>query len=123
MAAPSSKASLLALLATAWLLSVAPLGCERPEGDDEIASEAVPTISAETAKVERRDLVERLLVRGSVATLPNEDVRLAPQVAGRIVAMRVAEGDSVKAGEVVAEIDSQPLEDERRQSRASLSQA
>jgi membrane fusion protein, multidrug efflux system len=39
------------------------------------------------------------------------------------VAMRVAEGDAVRAGEVVAEIETPPLEDQQRQARAALAQA
>ena len=76
-----------------------------------------------SARSTKRDLVESLLVRGSVAAPPNEDVRLAAQVPGRVVAMRVAEGDSVRAGEVVAEIETPPLEDQQRQARAAHSQA
>jgi len=97
--------------------------CSHSASDEEIASPAVPTISAETGTVTSRDLVEPLLVRGVVAALPNEDVRLAAQVPGRVVAMRVAEGDAVRAGQVVAEIEARPLEDQRRQARAGLAQA
>jgi len=64
-----------------------------------------------------------LLVRGSVTAPPNEDVKLASQVPGRVVAMRVAEGDAVRAGEVVAEIERPPLEDQEREARAALAQA
>jgi RND family efflux transporter MFP subunit len=112
-------AALLAVLA----LSLAAAGCKRPASDEEIESAAVPTISAETGTVEKRDLVLTLLVRGSVTAPPNEDVKLASQVAGRVVAMRVAEGDSVRAGEVVAEIERPPLEDQEREARAALAQA
>jgi len=50
-------------------------------------------------------------------------VKLGSQVSGRVVAMRVAEGDSVRAGQVVAEIEAAPLEDQERQARAGLRQA
>jgi RND family efflux transporter MFP subunit len=100
----------------------AAIGCAK-RGGEEMASEAVPTIEARTARVERRDLLEPLVVRGAVAAPPNEDVRLAPLVAGRVVAMRVAEGDAVRAGDVVAEIDPQPLIDQARQAQAARSQA
>ena len=92
-------------------------------GDEEIVSAEVPTIAAETGTVARRDLVEPLLVRGAIAAPPNEDVKLASQVPGRVVAMSVAEGDSVRAGQVVAEIETPPLEDQQRQARAALAQA
>ena len=86
-------------------------------------SAEVPTITAETGTVVRRDLVEPLLARGAVAAPPNEDVKLASQVPGRVVAMSVAEGDSVRVGQVVAEIETPPLEDQQRQARAALAQA
>ena len=111
------------LLAAALASGLAGAACTRPESDEEIVSAEVPTISAEIGLVTRRDLVEPLLVRGAIAALPNEDVKLASQVPGRVVAMRVAEGDAVRAGEVVAEIETPPLEDQQRQARAALSQA
>jgi membrane fusion protein (multidrug efflux system) len=109
-------------LAAGVLAALAVSGCGG-RGGEEMESEAVPTIEARTAKVERRDLVEPLVVRGTVAAPPNEDVRLAPLVAGRVVAMHVAEGDAVRAGGVVAEIDPRPLQDQARQAQAALSQA
>ena len=118
----SRAASSPFLLAAALASALAGPACTRPESD-EIVSAEVPTISAETGTVTRRDLVEPLLVRGAIAALPNEDVKLASQVPGRVVAMRVAEGDAVRAGEVVAEIETPPLEDQQRQARAALAQA
>ena len=114
----SSSCFLLAALAGGLLAA-----CTRPGGDEEIVSAEVPTISAETGTVVRRDLVEPLLVRGAVAAPPNEDVKLAAQVPGRVVAMSVAEGDAVQVGQVVAEIETPPLEDQQRQARAALAQA
>jgi RND family efflux transporter MFP subunit len=99
------------------------LSCSHPAGDEEIASAEVPTISAETGAVTRQDLVEPLLVRGTVASVPNQDVRLAAQVPGRVVVMSVAEGDAVRAGQVVAEIETRPFEDQHRQAAAALDQA
>jgi membrane fusion protein, multidrug efflux system len=114
--------------AASWILAVAvpallAPACKHRDADEEIESAEVPTISAETGAVVRRDLVEALLVRGEVTAQPNEDVKLAPQVPGRVVAMRVAEGDAVRAGQVVAEIEAAPLEDQDRQARAGLTQA
>ena len=110
-----------------WLLALAAAlavpACTRSASDEEVVSAEVPTISAETGTVTRRDLVDPLLVRGAVTAPPNEDVRLGSQVPGRVVAMHVAEGDTVRAGQVVAEIETPPLEDLQRQARAGLSQA
>jgi RND family efflux transporter MFP subunit len=119
----STRAAPCSLLLAALAGGLLAPACSRPGGDEEIESAEVPTISAETGSVARQDLVEPLLVRGAVAAPPNEDVRLASQVPGRVVAMGVAEGDSVRAGQVVAEIEKPPLEDQQRQARAALAQA
>jgi RND family efflux transporter MFP subunit len=73
--------------------------------------------------VTRRDLVRSLVVRGGVVALPNEDVRIAALVPGRVVSVTVAEGDPVKRGQAVARIDRRPFEDQQRQARAALAQA
>jgi RND family efflux transporter MFP subunit len=117
----AASSPFLVAAALAWALA-AP-ACTRSGSDEEIVSAEVPTISAETGTVVRRDLVEPLLARGAVAAPPNEDVKLASQVPGRVVAMSVAEGDSVRVGQVVAEIETPPLEDQQRQARAALAQA
>jgi RND family efflux transporter MFP subunit len=103
-------------------MALASAACSR-SSDEEIASPEVPTISAETGVVARGDLIEPLLVRGAIATPPNQDVKLSAQVPGRVMAMSVAEGDAVQAGQLVAEIETRPLEDQQRQARAALSQA
>jgi multidrug efflux pump subunit AcrA (membrane-fusion protein) len=81
--------------------------CAR-KAEEEIASAEVPTITAEIGSVARQDLIEPLVVRGGVVALPNQDVKIASLVAGRVDSMSVAEGDFVKAGQVVAEIDPRP---------------
>lgn len=109
-----------AAVSAAALNSVA---CGKPAAEEEISSEAVPTITADIGSVARQDLVEPLVVRGGVVAMPNQDVKIASMVPGRIDSMLVAEGDAVKAGQVVAEIDSRPLNDQRRQAAAGLTQA
>ena len=83
----------------------------------------MPTIAAETGKATRRELVERLVVRGPVAAPPNEDIKVAAQVAGRVVSMTVAEGDRVRAGHVLAQLEVRPLEEQQRSAAAAVEQA
>jgi RND family efflux transporter MFP subunit len=70
--------------------------------------------------IARGDIRETVVVRGSVAALPNQDVRVSALVPGRVVEMRVAEGDSVAAGEVLARLDAHPYEDQLRQAEAAV---
>jgi membrane fusion protein, multidrug efflux system len=97
--------------------------CSTKPPDEETKAPDVPTISAETTRVTRTTLIEALAVRGSVAALPNEDVKVSALVAGRVNAVTVAEGDSVRRGQVIAELDRQPMDDQRRQAAAAVEQA
>jgi len=93
------------------------------QATEEGAAADVPTITADIGKVTRQDLVQRLVVRGTITALPNEDVRISALVPGRVMLLRVAEGDAVTAGQVVAEIDPRPLEDQKRQAAAAVAQS
>ncbi len=97
-------------------------GCAK-KAQEEGAAENVPTITADVGKVVRQDLVERLVVRGTITAVPNEDVRISALVPGHVMMLKVAEGDAVAAGQVVAEIDPRPLEDQKRQAAAAVAQA
>ena len=99
------------------------MACGQSAGDEEIASTDEPTITAEVGTVARRDLVEPLVVRGAVVAMPNQDVKIAALVAGRVDSLSVAEGDSVRSGQVVAEINPRPFADQKRQAAAAVAQA
>src|SRR5439155_19589490 len=110
------------LLAVVIALTVSACGRKAAE-EDEAKPAEVPTIVADVAKVGRRTLSDDLLVRGSIAAVPNEDVKVSALVAGRVNSVTVAEGDSVREGQVIAELDRRPLEDQRRQTAATVEQA
>src|SRR5262245_8198187 len=104
-----------------WLIPIVACGGKTVEEEPKPAE--VPTITADTAKVTRRTLVDEVLVRGSVAAVPNEDVKVSALVPGRVNAVTVAEGDSVRQGQLIAELERQPLDDQRRQAAAAVEQA
>jgi multidrug efflux system membrane fusion protein len=89
----------------------------------EEAATEVPSIVADTGKVARQDVASVLTIRGTIAARPNEDVKISALVAGRVMAVSAAEGDAVRQGQVVAEIDPRPFEDQVRQAKAALAQA
>jgi membrane fusion protein, multidrug efflux system len=95
----------------------------RHQAEEEPKPPDVPTITAETATVTRRTLVDDVIVRGTIAAIPNEDVKVSALVAGRVNSVTVAEGDTVRQGQVIAELDRQPLVDQRRQASAAVEQA
>jgi membrane fusion protein (multidrug efflux system) len=99
------------------------LACGGKTAEEEPKPAEVPTITADTAKVTSRTLTDEVLVRGTVAAVPNEDVKVSALVAGRVNSVTVAEGDTVKQGQAIAELDRQPLVDQRRQAAAAVEQA
>jgi len=103
-------------------LALSLLACGHKAEEDTKPPE-LPTITADTAKVTRRTLIDDLIVRGTVSAIPNEDVKVSALVAGRLNSVTVAEGDTVRQGQVIAELDRQPLLDQRRQAAAAVDQA
>jgi membrane fusion protein (multidrug efflux system) len=110
------------LLALAVSLAIAP-ACSKPGAEDEVKTPEVPTISADVGQVTRQTITHVLVVRGTVTTAPNEDVKVSALVAGRVTAVHVAEGDAVRKDQVLAEIDPKPLEDQHRAAAAAVAQA
>jgi HlyD family secretion protein len=71
-------------------------------------------------KVARRTIVETVNASGKV--YPKVEVKISPDVSGQIVELNVAEGDSVKKGEVLAKIYADIYDEQRDQAAAVLNQ-
>jgi RND family efflux transporter MFP subunit len=98
--------------------------CNRAPADSDAQDQSVvPTVAADIGTVSRTTITDELVVRGTIAALPNEDVKVSALVAGRVNALTVAEGDTVREGQVVARIDTRTIEDQRRQAEAAKQQA
>lgn len=110
-------AMLAGLLATACSQSPSAGGDE----SSELPEEAVPEVTL--THVERADISAILAVTGTLAALPNQDVKVSSLVPGRIAKMMVAEGDRVKAGAVMAKIDDRPFLDQIQQAEGAVAQA
>ncbi len=102
------------------------LGCARkPAGESEEGSAAPPApavLEVTVTRVGRADMTQTLAVTGTIAALPNQDVRLSSLVPGRIAGMMVAEGDHVKPGQVLAKIEDRPFLDQIQQAEAAVEQ-
>lgn len=64
-----------------------------------------------------------LRIAGPFAVLPQANADVRAQVAGLVVAVRVDEGDSVKVGDVVAQLSDQDLASERDRTAAEVREA
>jgi membrane fusion protein (multidrug efflux system) len=105
----------------AGLGALALVGCSHPSAE-EAGGEAVKA-EVTLTRVTRADISQALTLTGTAAALPNQDVRVSAMVPGRITELKVAEGDRVSAGEVVAKLDDRPYHDQLQQAEAAAQQA
>jgi RND family efflux transporter MFP subunit len=84
------------------------------------ASRAFPVT---VTTVKRGTISAPLTVSGTIASLPDEDVRVSSQVAGRIIRLAVALGDPVRKGEILAQIENRPYRELLAQAQAAVAQA
>ena len=99
-------------------------GCShKSAADDESASNANAKAEVTLTRVERSTISQTLTLNGTASPLPNNDVRVSSFVAGRIAELNVAEGDQVKAGQVVARLDDRPYRSQLQQAEAGQQQA
>lgn len=71
-----------------------------------------------TAQATITDLQETVLASGTLEAF--KQVSVGAQVSGQVKSLKVALGDEVKQGQVIAEIDSLPQQNELRNAEASL---
>jgi RND family efflux transporter MFP subunit len=102
------------------LLVAAGTGCSHGPANDE---EGPSAVEVTVTQVERGDISNHLKLSGTVTAAPNHDIRVSSLVAGRITEMKVAEGDRVGAGELLARLDARPYQDQLDQAEAALAQA
>ncbi len=116
----------------AWIIWAAVAGtlvfwsaCSRKAASDEDASpDKLETVAEVTlTHVTRADISSMLTVTGTVAALPNQDVKVSSLVAGRIARLNVTEGDHVRQSQVLAAIEDRPYQDQFRQAQAAVEQA
>ncbi len=72
----------------------------------------------ETTKVERRTIKEIVSASGKI--FPEKEVIISSDVSGEVVRMPVEEGDSVRAGDLLARIDPEAYESAVERGRASV---
>ena len=111
-------------MASGALAALLAFGCSHNSSSDDTNAPAGNAVTEVTVtRVVRADISRMLPVTGSVAAVPNCDVKVSALVAGRVTALGVAEGDDVKEGQVVAELDDRPYQDQLRQAQATADQA
>ena len=75
-------------------------------------------ITVQTGKVEKKDLIQVVTASGEVR--PKRYVNVGANVSGRLIEITVKEGDRVKAGQMLARVESERYQAVQRQSEAGL---
>ncbi len=103
MKIPLSRFLLIPPLAAAVLGMSGCSGLWQDKAEETALSAADVVLSIKAAPVERTEWIRTVSVSGSLRTLSTVDVK--PEVGGRLVSTLVHEGDLVRKGQLLAEID------------------
>lgn len=104
----------------AFSLPLAFAGCATKSGTDDDAT-ARPQVTL--TRVVRADISRMITLTGTAAAPLNQDVRVSAMVSGRVAELKVAEGDPVKIGQVIAKLDGRPYHDQLLQAEGAAQQA
>lgn len=113
-------------LLSSALLCAAIAGCShKPDADEAEGAKGESAAKAEVTltRVVRADIAQTLTLTGSAAAPLNQDVRVSALVSGRIMELKIAEGDRVKSGEFLGRIDDRTYGDQLKQAEAAGQQA
>jgi RND family efflux transporter MFP subunit len=105
-----------------FILAAALTGCGRSDKKTvEAATKAPDPITVNVASAQSRTIERSINVTGSLN--PDETVTVSPEVQGRVLAIRADFGQTVRQGEVVAELDRTEYQIQLDRTRAALNQA
>ncbi len=108
----------------AMILFLFTLACSQRPVEDAVKASgptAQEPAEVEVATAQLKKLDRSILVTGTL--LPDETVTIAPEVPGRIVRMPADFGQTVRKGEIIAELDKTELQLQYERSRAALNQS
>ena len=87
-------------------------GGEAPtSGPIAITAEAKKNLALKVEEAQLRTLDKTVLVFGQIAIIPNRSAAVSSRIAGRVTEVKVTDGESVKKGQVVVEVESLQLGD------------
>ncbi len=118
------RRQLCLLLVVAALIGAALAGCSGGAGPQEPTPTPIPTAvvpSKPTYKVERGTVIEEVKFTGRIA--PVEEEQLYFRVDGRVATVNVKQGDTVKAGDILAELEIDNLLNALAQAEVGLQTA
>jgi RND family efflux transporter MFP subunit len=108
-------------LSLLWLILSVLLGCNHKPAAQEVKKAAPEPTLVTVAQAEARRVDRIVSVTGSL--LPDEQITVNSEVAGRVSSIRADFGQAVRRGDVLAEIDKREYEIQLERAKAALAQA
>jgi multidrug efflux system membrane fusion protein len=119
-----NKARVSLSLFVALLLAGLPLGCSKPPA---AAAEEPPPASVGAENPRLLTLAEWTDILGTTQPLPNHIARVTAVIEGQVLpfaekdkALTVGEGQDVKAGDIIARLDTRLVEERKRQAETAV---
>ncbi|MGD8535574.1 MAG: efflux RND transporter periplasmic adaptor subunit [Candidatus Aminicenantes bacterium] len=104
-----------------WLLFFSFLTCRPPEGEEGGTEEKFAAAPVKAFKVQRQKISERLFYTGVIEAW--NKINITPDIGGKIAKIHVEEGDVVKKGQLLAELDTRAVRLQLEQAQAALAVA
>ncbi len=104
-----------------FILAAVLTGCGKQDATKNVQAKTVEPVTVKTAKSEARTVERAVMVTGSL--LPDETTTVSSEVPGRLTKLNVDFGQTVKKGQVLAELDTLELSLQLERSRAALAQS
>ncbi|MBD2022571.1 efflux RND transporter periplasmic adaptor subunit [Leptolyngbya sp. FACHB-36] len=109
---------------TPWIVGLAATGLVGVSAATFLVTRNAPStapVNDLTVPVQLKDITVQIAANGTV--VPVQTVNLSPKTSGRLVQLRVEQGDRVTQGQAIARMESTELEAQRNEAVASLMQA
>jgi RND family efflux transporter MFP subunit len=114
----TSESRLILIFSAFVLCMLGSSGCTKKVEPEE--KEIKTVLSVPITRVTAERMSERLALPGVVFALPDHSVKVSPGVAGKVVDVRVAPGDHVSKGQVIALLDNRQMTELLRQAHAKV---
>jgi len=99
------------------------IACAAVVGGTAVHGRSIPADTALKSTPSAPPEVRRVAAEGRVVTYPGAEVKVGAERAGRLVSVRVEEGDLVRKGDLLAEIESEELAAALAEARARVLEA
>lgn len=97
--------------------------CGNGKKEEEDQQNVVVNVEVQAAPIQTGDIRQVIEASGTLNAPVNQDVKVSPLVAGKVLEIRFVEGDRVNKEDALARLDTSTLQEQFRQAQATLENA